>query len=312
MIKTRLEIEAPIMVSFDQFMPAQRQEKIVSPPDQGEKIPPKQTDLSSDKDNTVIREQIQRGLPDAGNSISSETNRISLSKPQAQNENRPQESSKPATESDQPEKVQKKLSDGDLFLDQKTLSKNFKVAPPQNKAVESESKIVNRNQSYKPFSRPSGSGARFLGNYGSADYLPNLPDGDITLLNAKANQFAVFVRRVATQVFTQLRLQGWEVLRSADINSASRDTIVRAILNHKGNLIRVVAENSSGSMKFDNLVRQAAERGATDPHPPPGAISADGTIQFIFQARSWSEPFPEPRTGMMMERRWLLLGTGLE
>ena len=53
-----------------------------------------------------------------------------------------------------------------------------------------------------------GTGAKFFGNSGSTDYLPNLPDGDITLLNTKADHFAVFVRRVAARVFAALRSSG--------------------------------------------------------------------------------------------------------
>lgn len=165
---------------------------------------------------------------------------------------------------------------------------------------------------YRAFSRPSGSGAAFIGLRGSTDYLPNLPDGDLTLLNTKADRFAVFVRRVASQVFGQLRSSGWEQLRPQDIHSMTDFTEVRASLSLTGELLSVRIVSTSGSSRFDEVVLSSAKRGVSDPNPPAEAAAADGTIKFIFRARSWSRYAGSPRTGAPMERRWLLLATGLE
>ncbi|RMG43853.1 MAG: energy transducer TonB, partial [Candidatus Dadabacteria bacterium] len=162
------------------------------------------------------------------------------------------------------------------------------------------------------FSRPSGSGARFLGLSGSPDYLPSLPDGDLTLLNTKASRFAVFVRRVATQVFSELRQSGWERLSAGDIMSMQGFSTVRAVISKDGKLLRIEPLESSGSSRFDSVLFEAAKRGAADPHPPAAAAASDGNIHFIFKARSWVRIYSDPRTGARNERRWLLLATGLE
>lgn len=166
-------------------------------------------------------------------------------------------------------------------------------------------------QGYTPFSRPMGSGAQFMGRFGSSDYLPNLPDGDITLLNTKADQFAVFVRRVATRVFSELRSAGWETLSAGEIRRIEGFATVKAELSLDGRLLSVTTINASGSPRFDATLTEATNRGASDPHPPPAARAPNGNIIFIFQAKSWSEPAINRRTGTPTERRWLLLAAGL-
>ena len=165
---------------------------------------------------------------------------------------------------------------------------------------------------YQAFSRPPGSGAAFLGNAGINDHLPNLPDGDITLLNAKANIYASFVRRVAVQVFTQLRSQGWEKLSQQQIQQLSDFTTIEAVLSRQGKLLSVRILSSSGSTHFDSVVNLSVSAGVRDPNPPPGAEAQDGAIHFIFKARSWSQMGFNRRSGASLEQRWLLLATGLE
>ena len=164
----------------------------------------------------------------------------------------------------------------------------------------------------RPFSRPTGSGARFLGVRGTPDYLPHLPDGDMTLLNEKADRFAVFVRRVATQVFGQIRSTGWAVLRARDIRDISGYATIIAVLSPEGDLIKTMLRSSSGSAKFDAALKQAVQVGARDPHPPPDAAAEDGNFYFIFKAKSWVKLSGNARGRGASERRWLMLATGLE
>jgi hypothetical protein len=150
-----------------------------------------------------------------------------------------------------------------------------------------------------------------MGNGGSSDYLPSLPDGDLTLLNAKANQYAVFVRRVAVQVFAELRQVGWESLRAADIRGISSDSIFEAVMGPNGELVSVTPVEASGSRNFDEVLRIAVTKGARDRNPPAGAKADDGQIHFIFKARSWVGISNGARNQAPIERRWLLLATGL-
>lgn len=276
--------------------------QIVSMPDQTKETndPAHDSRLLAEKNFVTKEEKIHRGDdPQAG--------------PVAGKSQPPQKASRPVEEQrSKQQTAPPKLKQ--LALDRETLLNDFAMRTPSASDDSPTRKEQNarNNSPYRAFSRPTGSGAAFLGTSGMPDYLPNLPDGDITLLNTKANLFAVFVRRVATQVFAQLRLSGWENLRPADINAIGDVVTVRAVLALDGKLLKVQIESSSGSPRFDETVRKAAEVGAKDPNPPKEAVAEDGTIHFIFQSRSWVQYAPQGRTGAPTERRWLLLGTGLE
>ena len=168
--------------------------KIVSPPKLKDIKKEKEKEFLSDIDSNAEKQKLKRGIdPEAGKSISNDFAKSSVTQNIKKTE---------------PKRAMRKLSD--LKLDQSTLLKEFSTKPKSSQS--SDTKIANID-SYEAFSRPVGSGARFLGLQGNADFLPNLPDGDITMLNTKANRFAVFVRRVATQVFGQLRTSGWSQLK---------------------------------------------------------------------------------------------------
>ena len=266
---------------------------IVSPPEKTDPEPDKRKEFFSDIDASTIKAQLKRGDGlDAGAVIS-------------------KGKGTPAKQNDKPrKKVANSKTISSLKLDQNTLLKEFGKTKP-TKLPKDQEQITDLN-SYRAFSRPFGSGARFLGVTGSSDYLPHLPDGDITLLNTKASRFAVFVRRVATQVFGQLRSSGWANLSFQDIRSIRSFSTVRAVLSPKGKLLKIIVEGTSGNRSFDEVVAEAAQTGAQDPHPPEEAVASDGNIHFIFKARSWTQVLSNSRTGAPSERRWLLLATGLE
>ncbi len=283
---------------------------ISEPQSEVSKTPPQNTRFLAEQNRTTEKEQIKRGLPDAG---------PSLGKLQQQ-QHPPAAQQTPQDAVVQPQKAQPSKSTPQekrklthLRLDSKELSEKYgsevqKKNPPPLSAQSQITPLAG----YRAFSRPMGSGARFLGTPGSADHLPNLPDGDITLLNAKAGRFAVFVRRVATQVFTKLRSTGWSSLRAADIHGIHHFTTVRAVLSKSGQILRVELLTPSGSSPFDRVVSEAVSSGAHDPHPPEGAQTADGTINFVFKAKSWSRVGPSRGGAGVAEHRWLLLATGLE
>ncbi len=287
--------------------------QIVSPPQKTEDVAstdPKQKGFLSDFDSSTKKEQIRRGVdPRAGQSLGG-----GKSAAAAQREQKPSKALAAKSKTD----GQKPLKH--LALDSKTLLENFandKARAP----VSSLDDLVQQGQtqsttgvsaSYRAFSRPMGSGAAILGAQGTLDHLPNLPDGDITLLNTKASLHAVFVRRVASLVFGELRAQGWDSLRPQDIYAVSNSSTVRAVLSPQGKLLRATLESGSGSPRFDEVLEAAVKKGARDSNPPKEAVATDGNFHFIFQARSWSRPAASPRTGAPTERRWLLLSTGLE
>ena len=314
-------------------------EQIVSPASQPAKEPPRDTNKISDIDSQAVIEQVKRGS-EGGQRVAPAPQQPAL-QPQPEQKSSPREPSLPepkppsaenrkepaksVLQKDPPKSAEPKqpampkpsenrdLALKSLTLDDSTLTKKFaKNQPEQSKPpAPSQQSTANLNQ-YKAFSRPQGSGATFIGSAGVSDHLPSLPDGDITLLNAKANTYAGFVRRVAVQVFGQLKSKGWERLSTGELRALSDFTTVEAVLSPEGNLIKTVIISSSGSSSFDTVVNQSAASGARDPNPPPGARASDGNIHFIFKARSWSQVGVSPRNGLPSERRWLLLATGLE
>ena len=55
------------------------------------------------------------------------------------------------------------------------------------------------------------------GRRGSPDYLPNVRDGNVTMLNAKADRFAPFVRRVGLRVFQAFSMEFKQQIRSGAV-----------------------------------------------------------------------------------------------
>lgn len=303
-------------------LPAQKRQ-IVSPSVPSIK-PPENTDKMSDVDSRADVEKIRRGDPGGAPgkpeqqtqpSKPQEQRKPSVSKPEPPQKLAPktpqkQEEKSPAKPSEQQPKRDLRLSD--LKLDNATLASKFGNTPQNPSKAKSSNASASDLSEYQAFSRPPGSGAAFVGTGGINDHLPNLPDGDITLLNAKANQYAGFVRRVAVQVFTQLRTQGWERISAQQLHQLGDFTTIEAVLTPDGKFIRATIIGRSGSDAFDGVVNTSVSQGASDPNPPEGARAKDGLIHFIFRARSWSQMGINRRSGAPTENRWLLLATGLE
>jgi TonB family protein len=316
-----------------------QEKQIVSQSEAPKVTPPVETERLSDQDQFAAEEKIRRG--DGGGAPSQQPSNGQEPRPESKSSpaerQRPKEQkqlqkstdkevaknkpSKNQSEEKSPRKTESPPQHlTNLRLDTSTLEEKFGVASENKRKETAANKVESASRpsappsisQYKAFSRPPGSGAAFLGSGGLSDYLPNLPDGDITLLNAKASQYAGFVRRVAVQVFAQLRTRGWENLSASEVRRIGDFTTVEAILSKDGKLQEVRLVESSGSVAFDTVLGDAAKAGAKDPNPPPGAVASDGRIHFIFKARSWSSTSANPRNGAFRESRWLLLATGLE
>ena len=291
-VATTLKVD--LLPSISQQELNNRQQMVSPPapaPEPSVESPTKLKPFLSDQDNVAPKESIKRGQDDAGPRVGPPAKQPparQATKPQPESQNQPK---------GQPLKT--------LKLDSSTMLREFTNRPADNNPLASLPKTA-------PFSRPSGSGARFLGMTGSSDFLPNLPDGDLTLLNTKANLHAVFVRRVATQVFSELRQQGWESLAAHQVTQISDFCTVRAIMSPTGKLESAEIIGASGSPMFDGIVLRAARTATRDQNPPKAAAAADGKIYFIFKSKSWSQLMPDSRRGLVSERRWLLLGTGLD
>lgn len=289
--------------------------QIVSPSDLEQTKPSNtETNLLSDRETSVAEQRLKRGDdPRAGQSpgrTESASNPATTTKQPEQptRENTPKEQSNPQRKDSYvtPESsaISKPL---DLNLRPDFLKNLTEPDPPDKKSTRPLQPVP----AARPFARAPGAGALLLGFNGNSDFLPDIRDGDITLLNAKADKYAVFVRRVAIRVFHLLKQYGWNYMRASEFQSLRRYTKVRATLSSSGEFVSISLEDSSGNSVFDDLVSKSVREGSSDPNPPPDARTADGTYRFIFLARSWTQA-SAGRSGALRERRWLSLQTGLE
>ena len=122
------------------------------------------------------------------------------------------------------------------------------------------------------------------GPIGTPDVLPDIRQGNLTFLNAKANRFAPFVRRVALRVFQHLIIFQRKNLQINDVVAASNLSTIEAKIDTQGNLKKLIIQTRSGSYAVDEALLRACENGAWDENPPPEAIAEDGMIHFIFRS----------------------------
>jgi hypothetical protein len=122
------------------------------------------------------------------------------------------------------------------------------------------------------------------GPLGTPDFLPDIRQGGLTLLNTKAHRFAPFVRRVALRVFQHLIIHQRKQLKLDDVIAAREMVTVQAKLDTQGNLKKLLIQTRSGSYAVDASLLEACKQGAWDENPPPEAVAEDGFINFIFRS----------------------------
>ena len=272
---------------------------------QESKIAPKTNNLAS-KNTIVKKEQVKRGFGKAQKRKETKTRNIEK-KIEKKVEARAKRKTK--TKKNNRDILQQEIKKEGFIKE--TLKKEplREKAPKENNALAGfskfrsgiENKAVNKNNlnSYQPF--------KYIPP-GSSSYLPGVSEGEVTLLNAKANQYAVFVRRVALQVFSSLRAKNWSNVSYQQARTGKRHTVVHAVMDKTGKLVSISPKESSGSNGFDKVVSSAVQTGVWDKNPALSASLDDGNIHFIFKAKTWAEKRGDPPR----ERRWLLLSTGLK
>lgn len=284
------------------------------------------TENYASKDRSVTKEMVKRGLSEQQQQqqrpLTAESPKSAPPAPKAlssQNPSRQPVKKSPQKQVSKPQAktsktgahhadIRPKLDLGDLSFDTTTFSRE------RIKKTESTSSRTTQEEEFPPsstpFSRSAGSGARFVdSSTGISNYLPDLPDGDLTMLNAKAHKYAVFIQRVALRVFAALRRTGWTTLPMESINAIQRESVVLVSMSKEGKILKIETSQVSGSAPFDKSLELAAES-ASDPNPPASAADPSGTITLEFHAQTWSRVEPGARSGLR-ERRWLYLGTGL-
>lgn len=149
--------------------------------------------------------------------------------------------------------------------------------------------------------------AAALGSAGVQDMISGVKEGELTLLNTKASKYAVFVRRIATQVFNELKTQAWKRISYSEIKSIQKFNEFIVKLDKNGKLLSISPSDTSGSINFDNILNDSLKLRANDPHPVESAISPDGTYTFIFQSNISSNIYGGGRNEAPTERRYLIM-----
>lgn len=315
----------PIEVSLLSVPTKKSLPQIVSPSEVKESVPDESTTRLSDKSTKTEKESIKRGLPEAG--LVAEPLRASTPSAPALQKPKPLSKPKTAAASPPPKKASfsSKTSAKTLLTDPSLAAKiALSSKPEDNQASANRLREVLSSGSYKaqqtlsdaersrklydyrPFQRRTAA-SLFSGRTGVPDHLPTIQDGDITILNAKADRHAVFVRRVALQVFGILRRLNWSEVSFSQVFRQTDFVTVYARMSKEGTLLGVELGTSSGVQSFDKVLLKAANEGTWDQNPPPSAAAEDGNIHFIFKSRTWAQRGAEG----IGEQRWLLLATGL-
>jgi len=288
--------------------------QIVSPPDAGEEKPPPDTRLFSDRDNRVAEEKVQRGerqgRPDA-----SKRDRVTDNVPERPGAAKVGQGTKPAAAEREPDRAKQQVaslprldqllvSPGDLVRE------GILAAPPAPAA-----RPTPAGQSRVDRDLLGGSGVAFSHRPGISDYLPQIREGDITLLNTKAERFAPFVRRVAARVFQHLSIRLRQAATRGVAGSGRDFAIVEAVMSKQGRLVsaRLVERQVQSGLGADReLLNVTRPETFFDSNPPDGAEAADGNIHFVLLIDLQVQGSVDPRSGRPFTGYYGMAGVGLD
>lgn len=266
-------------------------QQVVSPPAEGEEKEPPNARYLSDRNNTVKEEMIHRAQPAAGDpdakreappAQAAAKERARTKPERAQQAAEPQPvRPRPNTQVAALPKLDQLLPPaGDMIRQgvvQPQPAAPSQAEPPQQEASAKRTDLLRHGDPWRT------GGVRG----GSLDFLPAVREGDITLLNTKAEQFAPFVRRVAIRVFENFWILVRHRVYGSFRGSAEEYATLEAIMDKQGQLVSVNVKDRSVSVALatDQNLQNACREGFFDRNPPAGAEANDGNIHFLFQAR---------------------------
>ncbi len=121
------------------------------------------------------------------------------------------------------------------------------------------------------------------GPRGSADYLPDVRQGNITLLNTKADRFAPFVRRVGMRVFQTFSMEFKQEIYAGTVPEGRENVEIEAVMTRDGKRVDVFLKQHTGNLSADRtLLGTLTDQIFFDENPPAEAVAADGRIHFVF------------------------------
>lgn len=164
----------------------------------------------------------------------------------------------------------KNLSDKNTVVQKETIRKGQpETSPPRKRA----NLFPKNGLAAAPSPPPSSAKNSLSVPHGNPDLLPDINQGNLTMLNAKASLHAVFVRRVALKVFKHLK---------QEISKSPTGKVrVKAIMTRQGELKSISLLTPP---KLRGALEAAVQRGFWDLNPPPEALSTPQEFHFIFDA----------------------------
>jgi hypothetical protein len=258
--------------------------QMVAPPDVINDRAPDQARFESDRDNTVLKETVNQGVPHPAPPPAPAA-APQKAEPAPRTRPAPRDSDDDARDAKRHAEPPRSHAPAleDLFA-------------PTDELVRSQ-READRAESEAP-EEPAAAGRRRMalavapvvpewsipGHRGTFDYLPDIQRGDVTMLNTKANEFAPFVRRVGERVFQHLVIRQ-RTLELQQILNAHDAVEMRVTLDAHGKLKAVRLESHSGSASMDDTLSEAVNTAAFDNNPPKAAANAAGDFEFVFAAQ---------------------------
>ena len=149
------------------------------------------------------------------------------------------------------------------------------------------------------------------GQRGTPDYLPDIKQGDFTLLNTKADRFAPFVRRVGLRVFQSFSMEFKQQIYQGNVPQGRDNVEVEAVMSPDGKRLDVYLKQRNGNLSSDRvLLGTLNDHIFFDQNPPAKAITEDGRIHFVFalNAQVW---YARDENGRVQPGAHWVFGAGL-
>lgn len=155
----------------------------------------------------------------------------------------------------------------------------------------------------------------FSSRTGVAAYLPTVQEGDITLLNTKASQFAPFVRRVAARVFQHLEIALRQAASMTVAGTGHEYAEVEAVMSPSGEFVSSILRQRKSETQlsaYRMLLNSANPQVFFDRNPPSGAVATDGNIHFLLMIDLNVDVGVSPESGRRGTSYYGVAGVGLE
>ncbi len=314
----KLAEKAPAQPPEEAVPPPKNQ--IVSPPDSPEQNP-EQARLFSDRDSRAVEEMVKRGepalpakppqtKPDNVNVKEKPPDKPAPSKARGESQGKDRGSALAKSEAqraDPSTHTAPTLGLGDLFVRPSELARDSalrKGDSGDDAKTESGGK-----RDLASLSRPelwANPGER-----GTPDYLPDIKQGNFTLLNTKADRFAPFVRRVGLRVFQSFSMEFKQMLLAGSVPQGRDDVEVEAVMSRDGKRMEVYLKQRNGNLSSDRvLLGTLNDHIFFDENPPAQAVAEDGRIHFVF-ALNASVWYGRDESGRLQPGAHWVFGAGL-